>query len=405
MLQVLALGFNKLQGVIPDEIGNLQELLKLKLDFNNFGGSIPIGVFNISTLASISLTQNYISGNLPSTIGNGSPNLERIFLDANNIDGVLPSSISNLSKLTILELSAIELTGSIPDSLGNLRLVEILSLQGSLPPEVGKHKAAILLDLSWNQISGNIPSTLGSLQGLIQLYLAHNKIEGSIPETMGNLLNLEVLDMSSNMISGVIPKSLEALKQLYSFNVSCNRLHEEIPNEELLLISLTSLLCQMKDCVALTNGMIVAVKVFNVQLEELLTKEESIAHTKTFATIGYIALEYGLEGLISKRSDVYSYGILLLETFTKKKPNDEMFTGDLDLRSWVHSSLADKLDEIIDAGLLTVDEENSIEMLQHMSSIMELAMNCIAKSPVERMNMTGVVAALEKIKQQLSSRY
>jgi len=74
---------------------------------------------------------------------------------------------------------------------------------------------------------------------------------------------------------------------------------------------------------------------------------------------------------------------MLLETFTKKKPNDEMFTGDLDLKSWVHSSLPDKLDEIIDADLLTVDEQKLNEKLQYVSSIMELAMNCTANIPME----------------------
>uniref|UniRef100_K4B8L2 Protein kinase domain-containing protein n=1 Tax=Solanum lycopersicum TaxID=4081 RepID=K4B8L2_SOLLC len=69
-------------------------------------------------------------------------------------------------------------------------------------------------------------------------------------------------------------------------------------------------------------------------IAKLLIKEESIAHTTTFATIGYIA-----PGLISKRSDVYSFGIILLETFTKKKPRDEKLAGDLNLRSWVHNSL------------------------------------------------------------------
>ncbi|OIT19628.1 putative lrr receptor-like serinethreonine-protein kinase [Nicotiana attenuata] len=140
-------------------------------------------------------------------------------------------------------------------------------------------------------------------------------------------------------------------------------------------------------------------------IAKLLTKEESIAHTITFATIGYISPEYGLEGLISKRSDVYSYGIMLLETFTKKKPNDEMFTGDLDLRSCVHSSLPYKLDQIIDGDLLTLDEEKISEKLQCVASVMELAMNCTAKSPGERMNMTDVVAALKKIKDRLSSHY
>ncbi|XP_070049598.1 receptor kinase-like protein Xa21 [Nicotiana tomentosiformis] len=112
-----------------------------------------------------------------------------------------------------------------------------------------------------------------------------------------------------------------------------------------------------------------------------------------------------MEGLVSKRSDVYSYGIMLLETFTKKKSNDEMFVGDLNLRSCVHNLLPDELDQIIDADLLTVDEENLSRKMQCVASIIELAMNCTANIPVERMNMIDVVAALKKIKQKLSSCY
>ncbi|XP_059310007.1 probable LRR receptor-like serine/threonine-protein kinase At3g47570 [Lycium ferocissimum] len=180
----------------------------------------------------------------------------------------------------------------------------------------------------------------------------------------------------------------------------------------------------------LADGMIVAVKVFNVQLEvihcdlkpsnvlldnnmvghltdfgiaKLSTKEESIAHTTTFAAIGYIAPKYGLEGLISKRSDVYSFGIMLLETFTKKKPSDEMFAGDLNLRSCVHSSLPNEVDQMIDPDLLIIDKENLSKKLHCVSSIMELAMKCTANIPVERMNMTDMVATLKKGKGAASS--
>ncbi|XP_028119296.1 probable LRR receptor-like serine/threonine-protein kinase At3g47570 [Camellia sinensis] len=48
-------------------------------------------------------------------------------------------------------------------------------------------------------------------------------------------------------------------------------------------------------------------------------------------SIGYIPPEYGIGEGVSTKGDVYSFGILMLEIFTKKKPTDEMFTGEMDL--------------------------------------------------------------------------
>ncbi|KAJ9167172.1 hypothetical protein P3X46_021842 [Hevea brasiliensis] len=52
-------------------------------------------------------------------------------------------------------------------------------------------------------------------------------------------------------------------------------------------------------------------------------------------SIGYVAPEYGLGDPVSKKGDVYSYGILLLEMFTAKKPIDESFKDDLNLHTFV----------------------------------------------------------------------
>ncbi|KAG8377817.1 hypothetical protein BUALT_Bualt08G0073100 [Buddleja alternifolia] len=62
-------------------------------------------------------------------------------------------------------------------------------------------------------------------------------------------------------------------------------------------------------------------------LSKLFDEGEVVIQTNTLATIGYTTLVWiGRESI--DKWDVYSYGILLLEMFTMKKPTDEMFSGE-----------------------------------------------------------------------------
>lgn len=105
------------------------------------------------------------------------------------------------------------------------------------------------------------------------------------------------------------------------------------------------------------------------------------------------------EGKVSTGGDVYSYGILLLEMFTSKRPTDDMFDGEMSMKDWVKKALEeDAISEIVASGLVSTEDLHIFGKLRCASSIFELAMKCLRRLPHERINMMQVVAALQKIK-------
>lgn len=133
-------------------------------------------------------------------------------------------------------------------------------------------------------------------------------------------------------------------------------------------------------------------------IAKLLYDGNSIENTKTFATLGYIAPEYGLEGLVSTRCDVYSYGIMLMEVFTRVKPSDQMFLEGKNLKSWVEDHIPNATMKVVDSNLLKANEQNFEEKLKCVTSLFELALECTYESPNDRLNMKEVVAKLQRIK-------
>ena len=99
-----------------------------------------------------------------------------------------------------------------------------------IPPEIGKMKSLISLELSYNHLNGVIPSSLGNLTYLTSLTLQGNQISGFIPTEIGNLKKLSTLDISDNLISGHMPFQLGNLKEVEYFNLSYNNLSGTVPH-------------------------------------------------------------------------------------------------------------------------------------------------------------------------------
>ncbi|XP_028801501.1 probable LRR receptor-like serine/threonine-protein kinase At3g47570 [Neltuma alba] len=108
--------------------------------------------------------------------------------------------------------------------------------------------------------------------------------------------------------------------------------------------------------------------------------------------------EYGSKGVVSAKGDVYSYGILLMEMFTRKKPTDEMFVQGLSLKDWVRKSTPYSIINIIDVNLLHRKNQNTDNILCHISSVFDLALKCCNDLPEARLTMIDVAVSLKNIK-------
>ncbi|KAH9318983.1 hypothetical protein KI387_020752, partial [Taxus chinensis] len=105
---------------------------------------------------------------------------------------------------------------------------------------------------------------------------------------------------------------------------------------------------------------------------------------------GYIPPEYGMGGRISTKGDVYTYGILLLELLTRRKPTDDMFVEGINLQNWVALNFPNNIQEVIDNSLLKDVNGPEISMVSTcLTQLMEVGLVCTRELPQQRSEYDG----------------
>lgn len=119
--------------------------------------------------------------------------------------------------------------------------------------------------------------------------------------------------------------------------------------------------------------------------------------TGVVGTFGYLAPEYARSGKVSEKSDVFSYGVMLLELITGRPPiftTDTESSTDLSLVEYARPSLTQALEEgnfdnLVDPRLQGNYNANE------MAKMVACASACVQQMPFRRPRMSQIVRALE----------
>ncbi|XVF03490.1 hypothetical protein REPUB_Repub04eG0265600 [Reevesia pubescens] len=119
--------------------------------------------------------------------------------------------------------------------------------------------------------------------------------------------------------------------------------------------------------------------------------------TRVMGTFGYMAPEYASSGKLTEKSDVFSFGVVLLELITGRKPVDaSQPLGDESLVEWARPLMSHALDNEDYEGL--VDPKlcrNYVE--SEMFRMIEAAAACVRHSAAKRPRMGQVVRAFDSL--------
>ncbi|XP_024179799.1 probable LRR receptor-like serine/threonine-protein kinase At3g47570 [Rosa chinensis] len=462
--------YNQLSGSVPSSIGSLVSLVNLSLAHNNLEGPIPSSFATCVSLEGLDLSRNSFTGVIPKSleallylkhlnlsfnrlqgeIPSGGPfkNFSaESFVSNYGLCGGSQFQVPPCKRKTSISILKSIIPGILSATLLAASIIWMLMLRRKKNATAAAHiilmPQVLCRRVSYQELlcatDGFNESNLLGIGGFGSVY------KGTFPDETDVAIKVFNLDLEGafasfevecEMLSNVRHRNLVKVisccsqidfkglvlnympngsleKWLYSQNSSLDLVQRlDIMIDVALALEylhhdyeVPIVHCDLKPSnILLDDDMVAHVADFGIA--KLLGGGDSMTQTMTLATIGYIAPEYGTEGIVTRRGDVYSFGIVVMETFTRRKPTDEIFTGEMRISQWVANHLvANAIVDVVDATLLGTEEDHEfVSKRECLSSIMRLAVACSTESLEERISMQEAVAMLKTIKIKFSKQ-
>ncbi|XP_028052504.1 LOW QUALITY PROTEIN: probable LRR receptor-like serine/threonine-protein kinase At3g47570 [Camellia sinensis] len=371
----LILEENMLEGSIPVSLGYCSNLEGLHLARNRLTGGIPGEVIGLSSLfLGFIVRENYLTGPLPLEVGK-SDKLTVLDISENKLSGEIPSTLGNCLMLDSLEMEGVCVCAVIYRFRNSKQQPSSSSTEKNQYPQlsyaelhqstngfssdnlIGKGRYGSVYKGILNSDEQTVAVKVLNLQesGAYKSFLAECEALGNLRhrnlvkvitscssvDFKGNDFKALVFEFMQNgsLESWLYPSSLEQndtenlnltqrLNMAIDVALALEYLHHhyDIPIAH----------CDLKlSNVLLDNNLSARVGDFGLAKFLATTGDSNYAQSSSIGirgTVGYIAPEYGMGGDISTQGDLYSYGILLLELFTGKRPTNNMFRNNFNLQ-------------------------------------------------------------------------
>ncbi|XVE66356.1 hypothetical protein DITRI_Ditri08aG0073900 [Diplodiscus trichospermus] len=200
-LTSLYINNNSFHGPLPEDIDLIfPELIYLDASLNGFNGDIPPSLGNnlrgekfprnssLPKLKILALGNNDFSNTFLDSLSWSLsqpahlPQLRVLVLRNNRLEGQIPQQLCQMRHLSILDLAGNYLSGDIPDCVDNITSWSTAARRDAQMRISAANNILHALDLSCNKLSGSIPVQITRLKAMIVLNLSHNLLTGVIPQ-------------------------------------------------------------------------------------------------------------------------------------------------------------------------------------------------------------------------------